>query len=235
MQRLGASDDEIQLRALLACCAITENRLGEAEEQLVEIDRAAASGTVFGGVAFQQVCRAELLLARGDHAAGLAVYRDCAVRMREMTFPGVAQTGLEPWTLFGASMALAAHAYYAAAGAEQDSGQSLFLACRDDARRILSPAPADFDYPVAGLVLFALGAWALLRGAASADDAARLLVLGDQFAYSRVTPTLQWERIATTADLAAPGRIAEFRAEYRGRRPAGLLEEARRAVDRLIG
>jgi predicted ATPase/DNA-binding SARP family transcriptional activator len=234
MHRLGAGDDEIQLRALLACCAIAEHRFGEAEEQLAEIDRAAGGGTVFGGMAFQQVCRAELLLARGDHAAGLAVYRDCAAAMRELTFPGVAQTGVEPWALFGASMALAAHAYYAA-DADEANGRSLFRGCREDALRALAPAAADLDYPVAGLLLFALGAWGLLRRAALAEDAARLLALADRFAYNRVTPTLQWERIAPAAELAAPGRIAEFRAQYSGCRPADLLDEARRAVERLAG
>jgi predicted ATPase/DNA-binding SARP family transcriptional activator len=234
MQRLGAADDEIQLRALLTCCAIAEQRLGDAEEQLAEIDRAAGSGAVFGGMAFQQVCRAELLLARGDHGAGLAIYRDCAAGMRELAFPGVAQTGVEPWALFGASMALAAHAYYAA-GADEADGGSLFVACREDALRAFSPAAAELDYPVAGLLLFALGVWGLLRSAAPADDAVRLLALADRFAYNRVTPTLQWERITPEADRAAPGRLAEFRAQYGERRPADLLEEARRAVERLVG
>jgi predicted ATPase/DNA-binding SARP family transcriptional activator len=234
MQRLGASDDEIQLRALLVCFAIVEGRLGEAEDQLAQIDTAASSGTVFGGVAFQQVCRAELLLARGDHAAGLAAYRDCAARMRELEFPGVAQTGLEPWALFGASLALAAHAYYAT-NVDEEYGRELFRACREDTLRALGPPVADLDYPVAGLLLFALGTWGVLRQAAPAADAVRLLVLADRFAYSRPIPTLFWERIAPAAEASAPGRIAEFQADFAGRRPAELLDEVRRAVERLAG
>ncbi|MGB6453106.1 MAG: NB-ARC domain-containing protein, partial [Streptosporangiaceae bacterium] len=234
MRRLGASDDEIQLRALLVCCAIAESRLEDAEEQLAQIDRAAGTETVFGGVAFQQVCRAELLLARGDHAAGLAVYRDCADRMRELEFPGISRTGLEPWALFGAAMTLAAHAHYAA-DADEAYASTLFRACREDARKVLSPAAADRDYPVVGLLLFALGAWGLLHQAASAEDAARLLALANRFAYSRVTPTLLWERIAPAAEAAAPGRIAEFQAQFGTRRPTDLLTEVRQAVQRLPG
>jgi MalT-like TPR region len=234
MQRLGASDDEIQLRALLVCCAIAEGRLREAEEQLAQIDKAASSWTVFGGAALQQVCRAELLLARGDHAAGLATYRDCAARMRELKFPGVSRTGLEPWALFGASMTLTAHAYYAADG-DEAYARGLFRACRQDALNAIGPAPVDLDYPVTGLLLFGLGAWGLLRQAAAAEDAVRLLALADRFAYNRATPTLLWERIAPAAEAAAPGRIAGLHAQYSHRRPADLREEACRAVERLPG
>jgi predicted ATPase/DNA-binding SARP family transcriptional activator len=232
MQRLGASDDEIQLRALLVCCAIAENRLQEAEEQLAQIDKAAGSDTVFGGVAFQQVCRAELLLARGDRAAGLAAYRACADRMRELEFPGVSRTGLEPWVLFGEAMTLAAHAHYAA-DVDEAYARELFRSCREDALKALGPAAADRDYPVIGLLLFALGSWGLLRLAERAADAVRLLALADRFAYSRATPTLLWERIAPVAEAAAPGRLATFQEQFALHRPPDLLDDVRRAVERL--
>jgi hypothetical protein len=146
----------------------------------------------------------------------------------------VALTGLEPWALFGASMALAAHAHYAA-GADETVGAALFRSCRADALRLLAAPPADLDYPVAGLLLFALGTWGLLRLAAPPDDAIRLLVLADRFAYNHATPVLFWDRIAAPAEASAPGRIAEFQASYAGRRPADLLTQARRAVEELPG
>jgi predicted ATPase/DNA-binding SARP family transcriptional activator len=232
MQRLGAGDDEMQLRSLLASCAIAEGRLAEAEAQLDSMERIDVGGTGMGATVFAAVCRAELTLARGDHADGLARYRDYMARIREIVFPGVPKTGLEPWALFGASMTLAAHAHYAT-GTDEAYGAALFRSCRADTLRILGAAPADLDYPVAGLVLFALGAWSLLRGAGSTDDAIRLLVLADRFAYNRSVPTMFWERIAPAAEDAAPGRIAEFRAEYAPRRPADLLDEALRAVEQL--
>jgi predicted ATPase/DNA-binding SARP family transcriptional activator len=234
MQRLGAGDDEMQLRSLVASCAMAEGRLADAEAELDRMERIGVGGTGFGGTVFAAVCRAELTLARGDYADGLALYRDYMARIREIVFPGVPQTGLEPWALFGASMTLAAHAHYAT-GADETHGAALFRACRADTLRILADAPTDLDYPVAGLVLFALGAWSLLRRAGPADAAIRLLVLADRFAYNRAVPTMFWERIAPAAEEAAPGRIAEFRAEYAPRRPADLLGEARRAVEELPG
>jgi predicted ATPase/DNA-binding SARP family transcriptional activator len=232
MQRLGAGDDEMALRSLLASAAIAEGRLADAEAEIDLMDQVGTGGTGFGGTMFQGICRAELILARGDHADGLALYRDCMARMRELEFPGVARTGLEPWALFGASMALAAHAYYAA-GIDETHGAALLRTCRADALRLLTAAPADLDYPVAGLVLFALGTWGLLRGAAPAGDAIRLLVLAERFGYNRSVPTMMWERIAPRAEESAPGRIAELRAEYSGRALADLIDEACQVIERL--
>ena len=56
-----------------------------------------------------------------------------------------------------------------------------------------------------------------------ADDAVRLLVLAERFAYNRRIPTMAWERIAPRAEAAAPGLIAAARAEYGDRRPPDLL------------
>ncbi|MBO0836370.1 MAG: transcriptional regulator, partial [Actinobacteria bacterium] len=234
MERLGAIDDAIQIRSLLVSCAIAEGRLAEAEAELDQIELIARTGAVLGGLAFGHVGRAELLLARGDYASGLAVYRDCAAEMRAFGFPGIPRTGEEPWALFGTSAALAAHGYYATL-AEEEYGRALFRTCRDDAIRVLGAASIDLDYPVVGLSLFGLGAWSLLRKAAPDVDAVRLLVLADRFAYSRVVPTLTWERIAPKAEDAAPGKIAEFEAQYAGKRPAALRTQARRAIAGLPG
>ncbi|HEY3954079.1 MAG TPA: BTAD domain-containing putative transcriptional regulator [Streptosporangiaceae bacterium] len=232
MQRLGATDDEIQLRCLLVFCAIADGRLADAAAEIDLIDRAAKTDTGFGAGTFRQVCKAELMLARGDHAAGLSLYRECADRMRELEFPGVPRTGLEPWALFGMSMALTAHAHYVTQ-AEQAMGQAMFRRCRETALKVVGAGGPELDYPVAGQLLFALGVWCLLRGAAPADDAARLLVLADRFAYNRQIPTMMWERIAPAAEEAAPGRLAALRGQYAGRRPAELLDEVCRVVEQL--
>jgi predicted ATPase/DNA-binding SARP family transcriptional activator len=238
MQRLGASDDEVQLRRQLTFCAIADGRLAEAAAELDRMDAVVDGEMTFGGAVFGQMCHAELMLAQGEAAAGLSLYRDSMIRMRDLEFPGVSRTGVEPWNLFSASMALAAHAWYATA-ADEEYGHALFRRGREDAVKVLDGAGADqgFDYPIVGQLLFALGTWCLLRRAANADadadadDAIRLLVLAERFAYNRSVPTLMWERIEPAAEAQAPGRIAAFRAQYAERRPADLVKEARRAVE----
>ena len=165
MQRIGASDDELQLRTLLVFCAIGEGRLADAADELGRVDQIDPSAADFGWAVFRQAGRAELALASGDLGAGLEIYRECAVRMREIQLPGFTRTGMEPWVLFGEAMALSAHARYAA-GDEVAHGEALFRACRAGALRVMVSESSHLDYPAAGLVLFALGAWGLLRRAA---------------------------------------------------------------------
>ena len=141
---------------------------------------------------------------------------------------------MEPWALFGEAMALSAHARYAA-GDDVAHGEALFRVCRAGALRVMTPENPHLDYPASGLVLFALGAWSLLRRAAPAEDALRLLALADRFAYNRMIPTMRWERITPAAEEAAPGLLARLQAEYQDCPQPGLLTQARLAVERLPG
>ncbi len=239
MRRLGASDDEIQLRSLLALCAIADGRFADAEDELNRIDAVGDVTGLFGGGAMRVVGRAELALASGDHALGLRLHREAAGRMRALRLPGVVWTGLEPWVLFGDSVALSAHARYAT-GDDEAHGRALFATCRDSAAQLLRSASPRLDYPATGQLLFALGAWALLRRPVldeelPAEAALRLLALARRFAYNRTLPTMMWERIVPTAEEAAPGALAEFEAQYRDRQPADLLAEARRLAELLSG
>jgi hypothetical protein len=234
MHRLGAIDDEVQLRALLALCAIGDGRLVDAEQELAQVDRIEESEAIFGGIAVRQIGRAELALARDDPVAGLRIYRECAAEMRALHLPGIPRTGIEPWALFGDSTALTAYAYHGTE-ADETHGREMFRGCREDALRVLARGNVGLDYPVAGMVLFALGAWGLLRDVTSVDHAVRLLVLADLFAYNRTIPTMAWDRIESRAEEAAPGQIAALRTNYRGRRPPDLLEEAGQAVEQLAG
>ncbi|HET7051614.1 MAG TPA: BTAD domain-containing putative transcriptional regulator [Solirubrobacteraceae bacterium] len=230
MRRLGATDDEVQLRSLLGLCAIAEGRLDDAQGELAQIDEIDNSGSIFGGVTVRKIGQAELALARGENATGLRLYRESAASMRELQLPGIPRTGLEPWSLFGDSTALTAHAYLAS-DTDAAHGRELFCSCRDHALRTLDRGNALLDYPVAGMVMFALGAWGLLRRAMPADHALRLLVLADRFAYNRSIPTMAWERIIPHAEESIPGRIAALSAEYGDDRPPDLLVQARRAVE----
>jgi hypothetical protein len=234
MQRIGASDDELQLRTLVAFCAIGEGHLADAAEELSRVEQIDSSATAFGWSTFRQVGRAELALASGDLSAGLDLYRECTVRMRDLEPPGVTRTGLEPWVLFGEAMSLSAFARYAT-GDDVARGEALFRICRVGALRVMTSDNPHLDYPASGLVLFALGAWSLLRRAAPAEDALRVLALADRFAYNRMIPTMRWERIAPAAEEAAPGLLPRLQAEYRDCPQPGLLAQARLAVERLPG
>jgi tetratricopeptide (TPR) repeat protein len=231
MRRLGATDDEVQLRALLGLCAVADGRLEDAQWELDQIDEIDSSETIFGGITVRRIGRAELALARGDRAAGLRLYREAAAEMRELQLPGIPRTGLEPWALFGDATALTAHAYFAPDG-DLAQGRELYRHCRAHALRTLDPANERLDYPVTGMGLFGLGAWGLLRREMAVDDAVRLLALADRFAYNRTIPTMAWERIVPHAEAAAPGGIAAASADYGDDRPPDLLLQARRAVER---
>jgi predicted ATPase/DNA-binding SARP family transcriptional activator len=235
MRRLGAGDDEIQLQSLLVLSAIVDGRLADAGAELDGVEQISGSTVAFGGLSFARICRAELMLASGEVGDGLAIYRDAATRMRDIEFPGIVRTGQEPWVLFGEAMALSAHAHYATGSDDVAHGRALFSACRDGALKVFGQDNPAMDYPAAGLLLFALGAWGLLRRAAPAADALRLLALAHRFAYSRANPTMAWERIVPAAEETAPGLLARLREEYRKCPLPGLQAEARRAVEQLPG
>ena len=236
VERLGANDDEAQLRALLVLCDIGAGRLEQARAQLARIDGIEMRAASFGTDVFRHICRAELLLADGATEAGLRLYRECAQRMHQTEVPDVMRTGTELWSYFGDALVLNAHAWYGVSADELGCGQEMFVACRGSALRVLTAGNERLDYPAAGLLLLSLGAWALLRAAAPAANAVHLVVLAERFAYNRMLPSMAWEPIVAVAQQALAGGIDEFeglRAQYAGRRPPELLDEARAAARRL--
>ena len=234
LQRLGAHDDEVQLHALLAMCAVAEGRPDDADAELAAIERIAQTGAgLLGGLAIWQIGRAELLLERGELEAGLALHRECVEAMRALEFPGIARTGLEPWVLVGEATALAAHARHAGTDADLAAGRALCARTREHAISALNAGNVHLDYPVAGMLAFGLGAWAHMRDGAPAEAAARLLVLADCFAYNRTMPSMNWDRIAAGLEADTPGLLGRLRAAYGERRPDDLLDEARRVVEQL--
>jgi len=233
MQRIGAVDDAIQLHTVLAACAFADGRLEVAEAEFTEIDRLAATGTGLLGMLQQQIGRAELLLARGEHEAGLALYRQSVQTAQDVEFPGFPRTRLEPWVVVAEATALAAHAKHASDIAELAEGRALFTATREHTLAMLGGEGVRRDYPVAGLFLFALGAWAQRHEAVPVELAARLLVLADRFAYNRAIPSLSWEWIAPLVEADAPGLLEGLRESYGDRPPRELLGEVRRVVEQL--
>lgn len=232
LSRVGATDDETQLRSVLLMSALTDGDLGAAEAEFAEIAPVNDGETVLGGVSIVSLCAAELALARGETAAALAECRLAVRRARGLRLPGVPEGGATPWTIIAESVTLTAFAYHA--GPEDVRyGEELFSAMRGyDLLDLGSPI---LDYPLCGSLLFALGAWGLLRGAMPPRDAIVLLVLAERFAYNNSMPSMTWERIEPYAERAAPGTIALVRAGYGDRRGPELLGEARSLVERVRG
>jgi predicted ATPase/DNA-binding SARP family transcriptional activator len=226
---LGDKDDAIQARALLAMGAIDAGRLDEAAAVLDEMTAAAQDLPGLAGPFVISTALAEYALAVGDVTGGLSRYRDTIAELRALRFPGLnVASGLEPWTLYGISAALTAYARHAAA----PDGEDLYETLRGEAARLLA-GEARLDYPVTGAVLHALGAWALLRDAAPVEDAVRLLVLAERFAYTRYSPTLDHRVTEAAAESRAPGLAGRIDAGLGTRRGPDLVDEARAAVAAL--
>jgi len=227
LERLGAWDDAIQVRAMLASAAMVEGRLDEAAAQLAAIERQAPISGGLGGPFLQVLSAAELALARGDVEEGLSRYTAGINGLRELRFPGMGMTsGYEPWTLYGESAGLVAFALHG----EPPAGEDLFEVMRRKAPDVVDAERSHLDFPVAGSVLYSLGAWGLLRGAMPVEVAARLLVLADRFAYTRYSPTMTPSRTHDVVEREAPGLLAAIGAELGERRGPDLLVEARAAV-----
>jgi hypothetical protein len=160
---------------------------------------------------------------------GLRLYRVAAQELSALSLPGIELTGLEPWSLFGVAAGTTAYALHGAG----EEGVDLFETLLRKAPLVLDADRPRLDFPVAGLVLHGLGTWGLLKGALEHEDAIRLLVLADLFAYPRFTATMDPARSQEEAERVAPGLAARLREEYGGRRGPELLPEARALCERL--
>jgi predicted ATPase len=229
LDQLEANDDGIQARSLLAGNAVSEGRFDEAERLIREIDRLNTDRTGFGGAFVTATVRAELALARGQVDEGLRLYRVAGKELAGITLPGMESTGLEPWCLFGDAAGTTAYAIHSTG----DDGADLYEALRAKAPKVLNPDRPRMDYPVAGMVLHGLGTWGLLKDAIDPEDAVRLLVLAELFAYPRFTATMDPAHTHTEAERLAPGLAARLRAEYGERRGPALLPQAQEVVARV--
>lgn len=225
LERLGARDDSVQLRSLLAMSAIADGDLVRAAAAIERLDRIEETDAIFGGRLVVDISCAELDLARGEVAAGLARYDAAIERVQALRFPGMPPSGLEPWVLFAESTALAAYAYYGDP-AEPRAGE-LAAGSTERLRAVLDPGFAHLDLPVAGLALFGLGAWGVLHGGLRVEDAVRLLVLAERFAYNQTIPTMNWTRMCARVEEVAPGLREQIASGYGDRAGPQVLEEAR--------
>jgi hypothetical protein len=217
---------------MLATAAIREGRLEDAAELVAQVSAAARHTSGLGAVMVVSTAEAELAFARGDTSRGLERLQEAVAEARELHFPGMVEpTGIEPWTIFTEALSVVAHAF---AGPEAATAmRPTAHALRRKAAAMVAPGQAWLDFPITGMVLFALGAWGLALEDTEPSTAVRLLALAERFAYNRFAPTLSWERVAALAEAALPGALAAALDEYGARRGPDLLEEARTVTARL--
>ncbi|HET6153440.1 MAG TPA: BTAD domain-containing putative transcriptional regulator [Marmoricola sp.] len=232
LDRLGAFDDAVSMRALLALSAIAAGDLVGARAEIERLDGIEETESIFGARLIIDLGVAELALAEGDIEAGLAGYRAAVTRIRELRLPGLPEMDLEPpWVIFAEGTALAAYARYAPD--DVDYGPKAFAAALERVDRVLDPDYSYLDFPNCGVALFALGSWGLYAGAMAERDAVRLLVLAERFAFNRGVPTMDWDRTATHVEELVPGLLAEIQAELDDLRGPDLLAETRAFVASL--
>nr|WP_281367272.1 NB-ARC domain-containing protein [Nocardioides kongjuensis] len=234
LARLGAREDALQAMTVSAVAALLRGDPDAAERVLDDV-AAYADGDYSGGIGTEGTVlatRAEIAFARGDVDEGCRIVRQAATTMSALRFPGMGRDAdLAPWTIYGngvAAVALATHG-------RDDDGADLYAWLGAAAPRVLARERGFVDMPVVGLLLFALGTWALRKRALADADAVRLLVLAERCAYPRFIPTLDWHHVATLAEEREPGLLATVDAGYDERRGLDLLDEARDVVGRLFG
>ncbi|GAA3160911.1 BTAD domain-containing putative transcriptional regulator [Planomonospora alba] len=227
LERLGAVEDAVQIRAALAMAALAKGLRDEAARMIDDLESLASRST-YGEILSVTVARAQLALVDGDIAEGLRRHREAAELIQDLRVPH-APDGFTPWAIVGEAFALSAFAQYG----EGDDGADLFASLRAKVLVVLGPDHEFRDYPVVGMVLAGLGVWGLLKEAMPTDDAVRLLVLADRFAYNRFTPTMQWPVLSAHAERLAPGAMSRIEAEYGGRRGPDLLAETRAVLERM--
>ncbi|MFI5623133.1 BTAD domain-containing putative transcriptional regulator [Nocardioides sp. NPDC051685] len=229
LRRLGADDDLVQTHAILVTYAIEQGRLEEAAEILAELSEKQPRGG-FGSRGAVHGARAQLFLAQGRVGEGLALFREVVATMGEMPFPGFTDDpDLVPWRVAAEAVTVVTCARHG----DGADGADLFDALMDKAPRLLSEERRSQDYPVTGMVLFALGLWGLRRDAVPREESVRLLVLADRFGYSRSFLDMRWESAVADAARLAPGVLERVSEEYGERRGLALVDEARGVVARL--
>ncbi|SFC80011.1 Predicted ATPase [Nocardioides terrae] len=189
LEEIGAWDDLAQTRSMLALAAIRLGELDEAERILTAVDDDEASKSIFGGAVSQLAGHAELRLARGHTAAGLAAYREAVALLRDRGIPGQDMPiDYAPWVIFPESASIAAHCRVGRADdvrAERESMRETLVSLLGDDRDFL-------DYPIAGCGMFALAVWELTTGG-SREAARRLLGYAVAFSFNRMLPSLDLE------------------------------------------
>ena len=229
--RLHADDDARAMRVGSAMLPLLEGDLATAERILDEITDDGREA-VLGSQMILLAARAELELARGDVQAGLRLFDEAVA---SVVVDGLDFGGLSPWVLIAASGSLVARVRYGSTAADERRALEMRDLLMTEGTDESSPFGRPFqDFPLTGVLLAAVGAWALRYGTAEQHaDGVRLLVIAERWAYNRSFPIMAWSALAELAEETCVGLLDELSAEYADRPAADLVEEARAVLDRV--
>ncbi|KAB2807611.1 AAA family ATPase [Pimelobacter simplex] len=232
--RLGAQEDALQAMTVSAVACLERGDPAGAQrvidDVLAHTDVATNGGYNARGTLL--VTQAEVAFARGEVDEGCRIVEQAAEAMAAVRFPGMgADADIAPWRIYGNTVAILAHALHG----REDRGRDLYRWLVGALPRVVDRDRKFVDVPIVGLMVFALGTWALRYRTLPVAEAVRLLVLAERLSYPRFVPSLSWDRAVARCEEADPGRLAVVTAEYDGRRGHALLDETRDVVARLLG
>ncbi|MBR7828460.1 hypothetical protein KDK95_19270 [Actinospica sp. MGRD01-02] len=213
-----------RVRSAMVLANLQRGAVAEAEHWLeltVREDGEEAAGLP----TFVLVARAEILLARGEVDAGLALWRQAADALRDPRNRALNEKAyaVESWTLEVEAMAVIAHAQH---GRLHEVGGLCGRLPRGAAallrERIGSPAASYSDNPIIGTMLVALAALDLERGqrtgdAAATGSGARMIALAESLRFhSGFQPTMSAGRIRGLVGTAGRPAYTEAVSAYTG-------------------
>lgn len=246
LRALGAMEDVVQLRSVVAFADLAAGRVEEASRVLDEI---AAEDPATNGMGWSVTTtgRAELALATGQVDEGLRLHLECLDDARARRWEGMDHPAeLLPWVLFAEAVALVAHALHGRveevrrlAGQVRASFTSLVGDPAPETAGSLAASRRDRDFPVLGGVLLGYGCWVLAGSVAREESptarmaAVRLVALGHRFGYHRSLPSMAWDNVRGLVERTAPVVLTPMLEEYAGRPAPDLLDEVRACLAEL--
>jgi len=232
LKQLQADDDARSMRIITSMLPMQRGDLDEAERI---IDAVAADGveTRLGSQMILLSGRAELALARGDVRAGLRLFDEAIASVEPVD--GIDFGGLSPWVLIAASGSLVARVHHGSTAADERRARELRDVLAEQQTNVTALAEFPYqDFPLNGVLLAAVGAWALRYGdRARREDGVRLLAIAHRWAYNRSFPTMAWSRLHDLAESTCQGLLDELVGGYADRPAADLVEEAWAALRRV--
>jgi predicted ATPase/DNA-binding SARP family transcriptional activator len=231
LERLGAVDDARAMRAATALWPMQQGDFVGAERIIDSLDHGLE--VKLGSQMIVLSARAELALASGDVDAGLRLFDDALASVQPIE--GMDLGGISPWVLIAASGALVARIRHGTTPADDERARELagILVEQEYGARVDNDLPYQ-DFPLNGVLLAALGSWALRYGGAELHETgARLLAIADRWAYNRSFPTMAWPALCELAERTSPGLLDTVAGDYAGRPTTDLVEEARALLDRV--